>query len=167
MSPSTSLCEPRSSYVTSTESVIETHFCLVVPGDPRPPCSAVGRSTLSSIASLLRLEKSVATKPSERDVSSCVIPLLHEMLLLDVCHGLTPWVGSWAPQSCCFPPPHSRMGARIEGAKVRKPVGWDKSSLIGKEKAVCTSKEKEGIPSLLPIGRQMFGHFQESKAHHT
>jgi len=40
-----------------------------------------------------------------------------------------------------------------------------KGSLLGKAKATCTSKAKQGINLLLPPGRQMLIHFQESKAH--
>ena len=43
-------------------------------------------------------------------------------------------------------------------------MGWDKDSLIGKAKAAHTSKEKQGIHSPLPIGRQVFSHPQESRA---
>jgi len=56
------------------------------------------------------------------------------------------------------------MRERIGRVKVRKLVGWDKHSLIGKAKTTHTSKSKEGIISLLPIGRQVFNHLQESRA---
>jgi len=55
------------------------------------------------------------------------------------------------------------MGERIGRLKVRKLVGGDKDSLIGKAKAMCTSKAVQGIHSLLSIGRQMFSHLQESR----
>jgi len=35
-----------------------------------------------------------------------------------------------------------------------------------KAKAVFSNKEKQGLNSLLPINRQMFKHFLESKVHH-
>jgi len=35
-------------------------------------------------------------------------------------------------------------------------VGWDKDSLIAKAKVVQASKAKQGIHSLLPIGKQVF-----------
>ena len=41
---------------------------------------------------------------------------------------------------------------------------WDKDSLIGKAKAMHTSKAKQGIHSLLPMGRQVFCCLQESRA---
>ena len=56
------------------------------------------------------------------------------------------------------------MGERIGRVKVRKLMGWDKDSLIGKAKATHTSKAKQGIHSLLPVGRQVFSHLQESRA---
>jgi len=56
------------------------------------------------------------------------------------------------------------MGERIGRAKVRQLVGRDKDSLISKAKAVHASKAKSGIHSLLPIGRQVFSHLQESRA---
>ena len=40
----------------------------------------------------------------------------------------------------------------------------DNDSLIGKAKAVCGSKAKQGIHLLLPMGRQVFSHLQESGA---
>jgi len=43
--------------------------------------------------------------------------------------------------------------------KVRKLVGWVKASLIGK-----AIKAKQGVHSLLPIGRQVFSRLQESPA---
>ena len=56
-------------------------------------------------------------------------------------------------------------GKTIRRVKLRKLVGWDRDSLIGKAKAICTSKAKEGINSLLPITiRQVFIHFRESWA---
>ena len=48
--------------------------------------------------------------------------------------------------------------------KVRKLMGWDKDSWIGKAQATCTSKAEQGFHSLLPISRQMFSHPQESRA---
>ena len=56
------------------------------------------------------------------------------------------------------------MGERIRRVKVRKLVGWENDSFIGKAKAAHTSKANQGIHSLLPIGRQVFSHLQESKA---
>ena len=45
------------------------------------------------------------------------------------------------------------IGERLGRVKVRKLVGWDKDSLIGKAKAARTSKVKQGIHSPLPISR--------------
>ena len=56
------------------------------------------------------------------------------------------------------------MGERIRRVKVRKLIHWDKDSLIGKAKAVSTSKAKQEIDSPLPMGRQVFSHLQESRA---
>ena len=56
------------------------------------------------------------------------------------------------------------MGERIRRVKIRKLVGWDKDSLVGKAKAARTSKAKQGIHSPLPIGRQVFSHLQEGWA---
>jgi len=56
------------------------------------------------------------------------------------------------------------MRERIRRVQVRKLVGRDKNSLIGKGKAMHASKAKEGIHSLVHIGRQMFIHLQESRA---
>ena len=41
---------------------------------------------------------------------------------------------------------------------------WDKDSVIGKAKAACAGKAKQGINSLLPISRQVCSHLQESNA---
>jgi len=43
-------------------------------------------------------------------------------------------------------------------------MGGDKDSLIGKGKAMHTSKAKQDAYSLLPIDRQVFSHLQESRA---
>jgi len=55
------------------------------------------------------------------------------------------------------------MGERIGRVKVQKLEGWDNVSLIGKANAAHASKAK-WIHSLLPIGRQVFNHLQESRA---
>jgi len=47
---------------------------------------------------------------------------------------------------------------------VRTLMVWDQESSIGKAKAMYTSKVKEGINSLLPTGRQVFSHLQQSRA---
>jgi len=47
------------------------------------------------------------------------------------------------------------MGERIRRVKVRKLLGWDKDSLMGKTEAVQKSKAKQGIQVLLPISRQV------------
>jgi len=47
---------------------------------------------------------------------------------------------------------------------VRKLVGFVKDNLIGKAKPECASKATQGIHSLLPIGRRVFSHLQESRA---
>lgn len=54
---------------------------------------------------------------------------------------------------------------RIRRVKVQKMVHWGKDSLTGKAKAAYNkSKEKSGIHSLFPMGRQMFSHPQGSQA---
>jgi len=78
------------------------------------------------------------------------------------CHGLTP-VDTEAARSCSLTL-SSGTGETIRRVKVRKLVGWDKGSLIGKAKAMCTSKAKQGIHSLLPVSTQVFSHLQESRA---
>lgn len=64
------------------------------------------------------------------------------------CYRLTPG-GSSAPQSHSLPP-----------------AGWGREShsLIGRAKAAQACKAKSGIRSLLPMGRQVSSHFQESGA---
>ena len=58
-------------------------------------------------------------------------------------------------------------GERVGRIKVWKIIGWDKNSLIGKVKVVHTSKAKQGIHSLLPIGRQVFSHLRKAGLHHA
>jgi len=82
--------------------------------------------------------------------------------LIGKCHGLTP-AGSWAPHSYSFIPLWWN-GERIGGAKVRKLMGWVKKIWKGKAKPMHTKEAKQGIRSLLPIGRQVFSHLQESRA---
>lgn len=53
-------------------------------------------------------------------------------------------------------------GERIRGAKLK--MSWDKDSFICKLDGACESKE---INSLLPISRQIFSPFQESKTLHA
>ena len=60
--------------------------------------------------------------------------------------------------------PPGGMGERIRRVKVGKLVSWDTDILTGKAKAVCASKAKQGIHSLLPIDGQVFSHLQESRA---
>ena len=55
-------------------------------------------------------------------------------------------------------------GERTGRVKVRKLMGWDKDSLVGKAKAMHASKAKPEIRSLLAISRQLFSHRQESRA---
>lgn len=55
------------------------------------------------------------------------------------------------------------MGQRIR-VKLRKLMGRGQGNLIGKTKAVHTSKAKLRIHSPLPVGRQVFHHLQESRA---
>lgn len=50
------------------------------------------------------------------------------------------------------------MGKNHKSVRIHKLT--DKDSLVVKVKSVCTSKAKQGIYSLLPVGKQMFGHFQ-------
>jgi len=54
-------------------------------------------------------------------------------------------------------------GVWFARVKARKLLGWDKDNLISKAKAVHTSKAKQGIHSLFPIGRQVSSHHQESR----
>lgn len=68
---------------------------------------------------------------------------------------------SQAPGSCLLAP--CRTGERIKRVKARKLLGWNKTSLIGKTKAACTTEETQRITSVLPMGREMFSHFQESR----
>lgn len=48
------------------------------------------------------------------------------------------------------------MGESIRKVKVQKLTGRDKGGLLGKAKAMCAIKAKQGIHSLLPMGRQPF-----------
>ena len=78
-----------------------------------------------------------------------------------------PWFNPSQQLSPTQPLAHSPLsgnGERIGRVKVRKLVGWDKDSLIGKAKATHTSKAKPGIHSSLPTSRQVFSHLQESRA---
>lgn len=52
--------------------------------------------------------------------------------------------------------PLGRIGKRIRKVKMRKSVGWDTDSLIGKAKTMHKRKTKQKIHSLPPIGRQVF-----------
>jgi len=52
-------------------------------------------------------------------------------------------------------------GKEKQNSKNEKTHGL-RQNLIGKAKAVYTSKAKQGIQSLLPIGRQVFIHLQET-----
>jgi len=56
------------------------------------------------------------------------------------------------------------MGERIIRVKLCKLAGCNKDSLLGKAKAVHARKAKQAIHSILPIGRQLFSHLQESRA---
>jgi len=55
------------------------------------------------------------------------------------------------------------MEERISRVKKETLMGWDKDSLIGKAKATCAIKAKQGIHSLLPIVRQVFNRPQDSR----
>ena len=59
--------------------------------------------------------------------------------------------------------PLSGIGERIRRVKFRKLVGWNKDNSTGKAKAVCASKAKQGIHSLVLISGQVFSHLQESR----
>lgn len=59
--------------------------------------------------------------------------------------------------------PTSGTTERTGIVNVRKPVGWDKDSLIGKAKTTHPRKVKQGIYSSLPFGRQVLMHSQESR----
>lgn len=77
-----------------------------------------------------------------------------------------------APGSCLLTP--CRTGERVRRVKARNLLGWDKTNLIGfistllsltgKTKAAYTTKETQGMTSVLPEGRKIFGHLQESTA---
>ena len=60
--------------------------------------------------------------------------------------------------------PPGGMTERIGRVKVRKLVGQDKDSLIGKAKAMRAIEVKQGIRVPLPISRQVFSHLQKSMA---
>lgn len=44
-------------------------------------------------------------------------------------------------------------------------MDWDKDSLMGKVKAVCANKAKQGIHAVLPIG-STDSYFQKGRVHH-
>lgn len=62
--------------------------------------------------------------------------------------------------------PTSGTGESVGRIKAGKLLGWDKGTLIEKAKAVQTSKAKQGISSLLPMGRQEFSHLLERAGPH-
>lgn len=72
--------------------------------------------------------------------------------------GVTP-ASSQAPHGHSH---NSRIGETIRRVKDRELTGRDTDSSIGKTKPTHTSKT--GINSLLPVGRQVFNHLQESRA---
>ena len=78
------------------------------------------------------------------------------------CHGLTP-AGNPAPCRCWLTPPHPEGwgGGSERNVKLK---GWDMNSLIGKAKPAHASKAKQGTHSPLPLGRQVSGHPQGSRA---
>ena len=93
--------------------------------------------------------------------------LLHLCSVLGAKISWVLWFNSSWQLSPTEPLAHSTpggMGERIRRVKVRKLMGWDKDSLIGKAKAVRTSKAKQGIHLLLPTGRQVLSHLQGSRA---
>lgn len=51
--------------------------------------------------------------------------------------------------------------------EVQEIMGWNKNRLLGRAKAVHESKTNQGINLLLPVSRQMFRRFQESRAHYV
>lgn len=53
---------------------------------------------------------------------------------------------------------------RIRNVKVRKPVGWDRDSLIGKAEAMHTRKAKQRVHLLLPISTKVFSRLRDSRA---
>lgn len=71
------------------------------------------------------------------------------MLLL-----LTP-AGNSAPLNCLLTPLWWD-GRRIGRGKMRKFMAWNKESLIGDAKAAHANRTKQGIPSPLPMDRQVF-----------
>lgn len=82
---------------------------------------------------------------------------------MEKCHGLTP-AGNEAPSNCSLIP-HNRMrGEEIWIRRVKVRMGFNKDSLIDKGKAIHTRRAKQRIHSPLPMVRQVFSHFQESRA---
>ena len=79
-----------------------------------------------------------------------------------MCCGLTLLANK--PHAAARSLPPSGTGDRIGRVKLRKHLGRDEGSLTGKAKAMCTSKAKQGIHSLLPMGRLVFSHLRESRA---
>lgn len=74
--------------------------------------------------------------------------------------------GSWAarPHTATLSLLHHwHVRERIRRVKARKFVGWDKDSLIWKAKPMHPGWAKQGIHSVLPIGRQVFSHLQQSR----
>jgi len=80
------------------------------------------------------------------------------------CRGLTQQPATKHHTATRSLPPGGMGGERIGRVKVRKLMNLDKDSLTGKAKAVHPNEAEQGIHSLLPNGRQGFGHLQESRA---
>lgn len=85
------------------------------------------------------------------------------MEILQICCGLAQQAAKHHTAT------HSLLPGGIEERirKVQELMGWRKDILWSKAKATYTSKAKQEINSLLPIGRQVFSHFHEGRAHHT
>lgn len=60
-----------------------------------------------------------------------------------------------------------RWGWELEQVEVWEFIDWAINSLPEKAEAAHAIKTKQQIHSSLPIGRQVFSHFQESRTHHT
>lgn len=59
--------------------------------------------------------------------------------------------------------PTSGIRERVRRVKARKLVSWIKDSLMDKAKAIHTTKAKQIIPSLFPMGWWVFSHLWETR----
>lgn len=129
----------------------------MLPAQPGGSCLCLLRGRASSavsLTSLLWLLFSVVTS-LERGMPS---------FPLSSCPGLTP-ASSQAPRSSSLTPSPAALRREFR-VKIGKLMGWNKDSLIGRAKALHTRKTKQGIDSLLPMGRQVFCHPWGAQPHH-